>query len=43
LQKRLADLGHETSALTPAQIKDLIRRDSANWAKAAAAGNIKLD
>jgi len=43
LQKRLADLGHETSALTPEQIKDLIRRDSANWAKAAAAGNIKLD
>ncbi len=43
LQKRLADLGHETSALTPEQINELIRRDSANWAKAAAAGNIKLD
>lgn len=43
IQKRLADLGHETSALTPEQIKDLIRKDSANWAKAAAAGNIKLD
>ena len=43
IQKRLADLGHETSALTPEQIKDLIRKDSANWAKAATAGNIKLD
>ena len=43
IKKRLADLGHETSALTPEQIKDLIRKDSANWAKAATAGNIKLD
>ncbi|MGB3071339.1 MAG: tripartite tricarboxylate transporter substrate binding protein [Ottowia sp.] len=43
IQKRLADLGHETSTLTPPQIKELIRKDSANWAKAAAAGNIKLD
>ncbi len=43
IQKRLADLGHEISPLKPAQIDDLIRKDSANWAKAAAAGNIKLD
>lgn len=43
IQKRLADLGHETSTLTPPQINELIRKDSANWAKAAAAGNIKLD
>ncbi len=43
IQKRLADLGHETSTLTPPQINELIRKDSANWVKAAAAGNIKLD
>ena len=43
LQKRLADLGHETSTLKPEQIKQLIQKDSANWAKAAKAGNIKLD
>lgn len=43
LQKRLAELGHETSSLTPSQMVELIRKDSANWAKAAAAGNVKLD
>ena len=43
LQKRLAELGHETSTLTPPQIAELIRKDSANWAKAAAAGNIRFD
>lgn len=43
IKKRLADLGHEVSTLKPDQIKELIRKDSANWAKAAAAGNIKLD
>lgn len=43
IKKRLADLGHETATPTPPQIAELIRKDSAKWAKAAKDGNIKLD
>jgi tripartite-type tricarboxylate transporter receptor subunit TctC len=43
VQKRLAELGHETSTVTPAQVGELIQKDSASWAKAAKAGNVHLD
>jgi tripartite-type tricarboxylate transporter receptor subunit TctC len=43
IRKRLADLGHETTNATPAQITELIRKDTVKWAKAAKDGNIKLD
>lgn len=43
IRKRLADLGHEVSALSPTQVQELIRKDSAKWAAAAKAGNIRLD
>jgi len=43
LRKRLADLGHEVSSASPAQMKALIAKDGAKWRKAAIDGNIKID
>lgn len=43
IQKRLFDLGHETAQLTPAQVGEMVRKDSVKWAKAARDGGIKLD
>jgi len=43
VRKRLADLGHEVTPLSPAQVGALVRQDSAKWAKAAKDGNIRLD
>lgn len=43
LRKRLAELGHEVSSATPAQVKALIEKDAAKWRQAARDGNIKLD
>jgi len=43
LRKRLADLGHEVSSASPAQVKALIEKDAAKWRQAARDGNIKLD
>jgi tripartite-type tricarboxylate transporter receptor subunit TctC len=43
IRKRLADLGHEVSDLSPAQVQEVIRKDGAKWGKAAREGNIRLD
>lgn len=43
LRKRLADLGHEVSSASPAEMKALIEKDAAKWRQAARDGNIKLD
>lgn len=41
--KRLADLGHEVSPMSPAQVQALMLKDAAKWEKAAREGNIRLD
>lgn len=43
VKKKLADLGHETATPSPEQLAEMIRKDSAKWAKAAKDGNVKLD
>ncbi|MCJ0763597.1 Bug family tripartite tricarboxylate transporter substrate binding protein [Variovorax terrae] len=43
IRKRLADLGHEVSPLSPVQVQALLRKDTAKWTKAAREGNIRLD
>lgn len=43
IQKRLADLGHDVSPVSPGEIQELIRKDLAKWSKAAKDGNIHLD
>lgn len=43
IRKRLADLGHEVSPMSTAQVQELIRKDSVKWTKAAKDGNIHLD
>lgn len=43
LRKRLADLGHEVSSASPAQVRALIEKDAAKWRQAAREGNIRLD
>ncbi len=43
VRKRLAELGHEVSALSPDQVRALIQKDAAKWGKAAREGNIRLD
>ncbi len=43
IRKRLADLGHEVSPMSPVQMQALVRKDAAKWAAAAREGNIRLD